>query len=68
MKANDRSQRVAVGIDLGTTFSVVAYCDGKSSPRVLNNSLGKRTTPSVVCFQGDEVLVGQDAKDEQACG
>ncbi|MBQ9813764.1 MAG: Hsp70 family protein [Thermoguttaceae bacterium] len=68
MSPNDRSQRVAVGIDLGTTFSVVAYCDGKSSPRVLKNSLGKRTTPSVVCFQGDEVLVGQDAKDEQACG
>ena len=68
MRTNERSRRVAVGIDLGTTFSVVAYCDGKSAPRVLNNSLGKHTTPSVVCFREGEVLVGQDAKDEQACG
>ena len=61
-------KRVAVGIDLGTTFSVVAYVDENGTPRVLRNADGKATTPSVVCFKDGEVLVGDEAKEEQATG
>ncbi|MDD3590888.1 MAG: Hsp70 family protein, partial [Thermoguttaceae bacterium] len=68
MNATKNSNRVAAGIDLGTTFSVVAYCNGQSAPRVLANSIGKQATPSVVCFAEGGVLVGQEAKDEQEFG
>jgi molecular chaperone DnaK len=51
-----------IGIDLGTTNSCVAVMDG-DAPRVIENSEGDRTTPSVVAFtKDDEVLVGQSAK------
>ena len=51
-----------IGIDLGTTNSCVAIMEGDAA-RVLENSEGDRTTPSVVAFtQDDEVLVGQSAK------
>ncbi len=51
-----------IGIDLGTTNSCVAVMDGKEV-KVIENSEGDRTTPSVVAYtEGDEVLVGQSAK------
>ncbi len=50
-----------IGIDLGTTNSCVAIMDG-SQPRVIENSEGARTTPSIVGFSDDERLVGQPAK------
>ena len=51
----------AVGIDLGTTNSVIAVIEG-GEPVVLVNSEGNRTTPSVVAFKDDQRLVGQVAK------
>ncbi|WP_127901428.1 molecular chaperone DnaK [Solirhodobacter olei] len=50
-----------IGIDLGTTNSCVAIMDG-SQPRVIENSEGARTTPSIVGFTDSERLVGQSAK------
>ena len=54
----------AVGIDLGTTNSVVAVLEG-GEPTVIANSEGSRTTPSIVAFaKNGEVLVGQSAKNQ----
>ena len=50
-----------IGIDLGTTNSCVAVLDG-GTPRVLENAEGDRTTPSIIAYTGDEILVGQPAK------
>jgi len=50
-----------IGIDLGTTNSCIAIMDGKTA-RVIENSEGARTTPSIVAFTENERLVGQPAK------
>ncbi len=50
-----------IGIDLGTTNSCVAIMDG-SQPKVIENSEGARTTPSIVGFTDEDRLVGQAAK------
>ncbi|WP_441361853.1 molecular chaperone DnaK [Acholeplasma laidlawii] len=50
-----------IGIDLGTTNSVVSVMEGNES-KVIPNAEGGRTTPSIVAFKGDEILVGEVAK------
>lgn len=60
---------IVVGIDLGTTFSAVACVGAGGKPRILKNSAGEATTPSVVsvCEDG-EVLWGEEAKEDQFMG
>lgn len=57
-----------VGIDLGTTNSCIAHIDEYGKPYVMPNREGNKMTPSVICFRGNEVLIGEDAKDVQALG
>ena len=52
------------GIDLGTTYSCIAYVDESGRPTVLSNAEGDYTTPSVVYFESSaNIVVGQAAKD-----
>ena len=51
----------AVGIDLGTTFSVICKLDDLGRPQALINAEGDKITPSVVLFEGDNVVVGKEA-------
>ena len=52
------------GIDLGTTYSCIAYVDGTGRPVVLKSAVGEDTTPSAVYFESpDNVVVGRQAKD-----
>jgi len=53
-----------VGIDLGTTYSVVAYIDESGIPRILQNGEGDNLTPSAILFTKDGVVVGDAAKSE----
>jgi molecular chaperone DnaK len=51
----------AVGIDLGTTFSVIAFLDSSGRPQTILNSEGESLTPSVVLFDRSSVVVGKEA-------
>ncbi|MBR5161775.1 MAG: Hsp70 family protein, partial [Thermoguttaceae bacterium] len=51
----------AVGIDLGTTYSVIAKLDNMGRPITLVNAEGDLTTPSVALFEGNEAIVGKEA-------
>ena len=51
-----------IGIDLGTTFSCMAYINDSGQPEIIPNSEGENTTPSTVLFEGDSTIVGKEAK------
>ncbi|MFI3114874.1 MAG: Hsp70 family protein [Clostridia bacterium] len=51
-----------IGIDLGTTFSAVAYINKNGDPEIIPNRDGGRTTPSVILFEEDGPVVGETAK------
>lgn len=54
---------IVFGIDLGTTYSCIAYVDEYGKPVVIPNAEGDRTTPSVVQFEGSNRIVGKEAKN-----
>lgn len=53
-----------IGIDLGTTFSCMAYIDDNGQPVIIPNSEGDHTTPSSVLFDGGATIVGKEAKNQ----
>ncbi|HEV3004904.1 MAG TPA: Hsp70 family protein, partial [Pirellulales bacterium] len=53
--------RLPVGIDLGTTYSVVAYVDATGRPTTVLNQMGDLLTPSAVAFDDGQVIVGKEA-------
>src|SRR5881396_1450087 len=57
------SARKVVGIDLGTTFSAIAHIDAYGKPQIIPNSETERITPSVILFDGANVIVGTVAKN-----
>lgn len=58
-------EEITVGIDLGTTFSAIAYLNDYGKPEVIPNLEGDRTTPSVIFFDDDgEVIVGKEALNQ----
>ena len=60
---------VSVGIDLGTTFSAVAYIEPRTKqPTIIPNREGKRITPSVIQFLDGEVVLGSEAEEALAAG
>ncbi len=60
-----RTEDIVLGIDLGTTYSAVAYVNEHGKANLISNSLGDKITPSVVMFgdKKDDIIVGQEAKD-----
>jgi molecular chaperone DnaK len=51
-----------IGIDLGTTYSAVAYINADGKSEIIANAEGERITPSVILFEDDNVVVGSYAK------
>lgn len=58
--------RPPVGIDLGTTYSVIAYLDARGQPQTVLNSEGDPTTPSVVLYEDGCITVGKEAQKAAA--
>jgi molecular chaperone DnaK (HSP70) len=59
---NEQLKRI-FGIDLGTTYSSIAYVDEYGKAVILPNAENQRVTPSVVFFDGDSIVVGEIAKE-----
>src|SRR6185312_566201 len=59
----ENPEKVIFGIDLGTTYSCIAYVDKFSQAVVVNNRENQATTPSVVLFDGENRIVGDEAKN-----
>src|SRR6266850_3156881 len=57
------TKRKTIGIDLGTTFSAVSHIDAYGKPQIIPNSENERITPSVILFDGNNVIVGTLAKN-----
>jgi molecular chaperone DnaK (HSP70) len=62
LAVSDSLKRV-YGIDLGTTYSAIAYVDEHGKPVIVPNQESERITPSVVLFDGENVIVGNTAKE-----
>ena len=59
------SDEIVIGIDLGTTFSAMAYINAHGKPEIISNREGERTTPSVVYFEEDGTpVIGQAARNQ----
>lgn len=59
------SEEIIVGIDLGTTFSAIAYVNPHGKPEIIPNREGERTTPSVIFFEeGGNPIVGREARNQ----
>lgn len=54
-------QRVPIGIDLGTTYSCISHLDRQGEPHTLPNPEGELTTPSIVLFDGHDIVIGTEA-------
>ncbi|MDA1016702.1 MAG: Hsp70 family protein [Planctomycetota bacterium] len=64
--AQTEKKRLAVGIDLGTTYSVIAFLDSRGQPQTILNSEGDPTTPSVVLYEDGCITVGKEAQKAAA--
>ena len=62
------SKSIAVGIDLGTTNSALAWVDPQGRPSVVALGPGQTILPSVICFDQGRVVVGEEAKEQQGGG
>jgi molecular chaperone DnaK len=60
--AEARQGSIAVGIDLGTVYSLIAYVDKTGHPQSIPNAAGDRLTPSVVLFDEEGTVVGKEAE------
>jgi molecular chaperone DnaK len=59
------NEEIIVGIDLGTTFSAIAYVNQHGKPEIIPNREGDRTTPSVIFFEeGGNPIVGKEARNQ----
>lgn len=58
-----KKNTLAVGIDLGTTYSSIAIVNDNGDPEIITNAEGERLTPSAIFFDEDSVVIGDMAKD-----